>query len=448
MLQPGIWGVVVKSLPHGDTLYAANARKLLLPSSNMKILTLAAAADRLGWDYAYETQVRAVGPISAGVLDGDLIVVGSGDPSIDNWDGIASRLFEGWADGLKAAGIHAVTGRIIGDDNAFDDETLGAGWAWDDLDRSYATGAGALQFNENTAQATIGPGAAVGDDATIAITPPGAALIVRNFVKTGARGTSATLASERLPGSTTLDIHGSIPIGARPIVRNESVTNPTLYFVNELRAALVADGIEVRGPAVDIDDIARPPASAQGATIVSYRSPPLATLATTMMKLSQNLYAETLLKTIGRSAGTATAAGGIAAVRAVMTEWGVPANGYSQVDGSGLSRYDYVTPETLVAVLEHVDRDPRLKEPFRATLPVAGRDGTLENRMRGTAAAGNARAKTGSLTNARSISGYVSSADGEPLVFSIIANNFGIEPEIVDRTADDIIVRLAKFSRK
>ena len=125
-----------------------------------------------------------------------------------------------------------------------------------------------------------------------------------------------------------------------------------------------------------------------------------------------------------------------------------PPLGYSQVDGSGLSRYNIVTADTLVSVLSHVDGDARLRGPYRAALPAAGRDGTLENRMKGTPAQGNARAKTGSLTNAYALSGYVASADGEPLVFAIIANNFGVPAEAIDRVEDAIVVRLARFSRK
>ncbi len=454
-LQTGIWGVVVKSLSSDEILYSANAGKLLVPSSNLKILTLAAAADRLGWDYSYETRVEAFGTIDgaagvdAGVLNGDLLVIGSGDPTIENWAGDATRLFRQWAGELKAAGIHTVTGRLIGDDNAFDDEGLGAGWAWDDLDRSYATSVGALQFNENTAQITVGPGPTVGADAVITAGPPSAGLIIRNLVKTVPRGASTTITTQRPLGTTALQVRGSVALGTRPSVRNVSVLNPTLYFVNELRGALIANGIDVRGPAVDIDDLPDPPSRFRSTRLlVSYRSPPLSVLATTMMKLSQNLYAETLLKTLGRSTGAPSAVGGIAAVRSVMDKWNVPASGYAQADGSGLSHDNYTTPDTLVAVLEHVGHDARLRDPFRATLPIAGRDGTLENRMKGTAAQGNARAKTGSLTNARAISGYVSSADGEPLVFSIVANNFGVPAEVVDRTADAIVVRLASFSRK
>jgi D-alanyl-D-alanine carboxypeptidase/D-alanyl-D-alanine-endopeptidase (penicillin-binding protein 4) len=167
-----------------------------------------------------------------------------------------------------------------------------------------------------------------------------------------------------------------------------------------------------------------------------------------MMQLSQNLYAETLLKTLGRSTGTPTTAAGLAAVRSVLEGWGVTSIGFSQVDGSGLSRYNDATAETLVTVLAHVNRDDRLREPFRAALPVAGHDGTLEHRMKGTAADGNARVKTGSMSNARAFAGYVTAADGEPLVFAILANNFGVAPDVVDKTMDAMVIRLAQFSRR
>lgn len=446
-LQPTTWGVLVKSLSRDETIYALNAGKLLLPSSTMKVLTLAVAAERLGWDFTYETSLVGGGRIANGVLDGPLVVVGRGDPTIDNWDGAASRLFEDWAGELKAAGVRTVTGNLIGDDNAFDDEPLGAGWMWDDLDRSFATGVGALQFNENTAQLTIAPGSNVGDSAIVTAAPAGAALVLHSQVTTGASGTPAALSTERLPGSATLEVRGSVPLGARPIVRNTAALNPTLYFANELRSALVASGIEVRGTAMDIDDVPGRPSSIAGTTLVEHRSPPLSEMAATMMKLSQNLYAETLLKTIGMADGIPTATGGIGAVRSVLAGWGVA--GYTQADGSGLSRYNVATPEALVAVLAHVERDETLGPTFRSVLPIAGLDGTLEARMKGTPAEGNARAKTGTMTGARAMAGFLTTADGEPLVFSIVGNNFGDGVETTAAAAiDAVVVRLARFSRR
>jgi D-alanyl-D-alanine carboxypeptidase/D-alanyl-D-alanine-endopeptidase (penicillin-binding protein 4) len=226
------------------------------------------------------------------------------------------------------------------------------------------------------------------------------------------------------------------------------VENPTLYFVTALRRALVAGGIDVRGPAVDIDDLDNPPTHNAAAPLITYQSPPLSMLATTMMKLSQNLYAETLLKTVGIDSvdhPTGTAEGGLASVRSVIDSWNIDPAGMIQADGSGLSRYNYITPETMVAILTHIEHDDRLKSQFEATLPVAGRDGTLENRLRGTSADGNARVKTGSMTNVRAMAGYVKSADGDTLAFAVFANNYENSSSVITAAFDQIVARLAAF---
>ncbi len=165
------------------------------------------------------------------------------------------------------------------------------------------------------------------------------------------------------------------------------------------------------------------------------------------MKLSQNLYAETLLKTVGAGAGPGTTEAGRESVREVLTAWGIPHNAYIIADGSGLSRYNYVTAEALVTVLEKMHDLPRHAEAFEATLPIAGRDGTLDSRMKGTLAEGNVRAKTGFLANVRALSGYVSTRDDELLAFSIIANNFDVRPQVIDDLIDRAVERLANFSR-
>ena len=344
-------------------------------------------------------------------------------------------------------GVGTIRGRIIGDDNLFDDETLGAGWAWDYLADAYATGVGALQFNENIVSVTMAPAQAVGGAAVISVAPAGSGLAIRNMVKTAAAGTAASIATRRLPGSAQLELRGSVPLGGAPSIHNVSVDNPTLFFVNVLRETLIAHGIDVKGPAVDIDDLTDPPSRDYATLLASYRSPPLSALATRMMKVSQNVYAETLLKTMGAVGETSTAAAGREAVRATVQPWGVSPTGLVMIDGSGLSRYNLVTPETIVTILTHVDSDQRLRGPFEDALPLGGRDGTLAGRLKGTPAENNARAKTGSLSNARALSGYVKSADGERIVFSLLANNFETAPDVIDTTADAIVVRLAQFRR-
>jgi len=443
-------------------------------------VTLAAAAEKLGWDYRYETRVFAAGAVDSGTLQGDLIVSGSGDPSLVAEDGMADRVFADWAERLKQRGIRAISGRVIGDDNGFEEETLGFGWMWDDLPTDDAAGVGALQYNENSVRVTVVPGPATGDSAGISIAPAGSGLTIASTVTTGAAGTTASIATRRLPGSMTLALSGAIAAGAAPATLVVSVDNPTLFFVTALRSALIAHGIDVRGPAVDIDDVRDAPAAldpvasgfppplrtvaeelprgqaeAPGAKagsrttpIITYQSAPLSVLAVRLMKISQNQYAETFLKSVSSGPGVVpTAAAGWKAAEAIFERWGVPAGTLIQRDGSGLTRYDFVTPEALVTILTHVARDARLKGPFEASLPVAGRDGTLSNRMKATPAEGNARAKTGSMTSVRGLSGYVSSAEGEPFVFSILANNYDTPASTINAATDAIVVRLAQFRR-
>ena len=444
-LERSYWGIVVKSLKNGETLYALNPHRLMMPASNLKVVTLAAAAERLGWDFSYETKLLAAGSIADGVLTGDLIAVGSGDPSLS--DSIAPAIFAEWAGKLKEAGITAVTGRLIGDDNAFDDEGLGMGWSWDDLPEAYAAGVGALQFNENMARVTVSAGPSVGAPATVSVAPEAAGLTVQNHLTTADAGTSGLVRLHRSPGSSDLDVSGSLPLGNPEAMRQVSVDNPTMFFVSALKQALTANGVDVRGPAVDIDEIADAPATTRTQTVVSYRSPPLSALAIRLMKDSQNQYGETLLKTVGAVGGLGTASSGITAVAGIFKAWGLVDGALIQRDGSGLSRYNYVTADALALILEHVDHDEKLRGAFEASLPVAGVDGSLANRMKGTRAEGNARAKTGSMSQVRSLSGYVTSADGEALVFAVLANNFETPSAVINATSDAIVVRLAQFRR-
>jgi serine-type D-Ala-D-Ala carboxypeptidase/endopeptidase (penicillin-binding protein 4) len=238
-----------------------------------------------------------------------------------------------------------------------------------------------------------------------------------------------------------------VPLRGVPATRVVSVDNPTIFFVNALRRALIARGFDVRGPAVDIDAIIDAPPRSGATAIASHRSPPLSQLAVRLMKISQNLYAETLLKSIGAAAGTPSFAGGRTQVERTLQAWGVPSSDLIDRDGSGLSRYDFVTPAALVTVLTHIYGDDRHRDLFTATLPIAGRDGSLSNRMKSTPAENNVRGKTGSMTGVRTLSGYVTDADGEPLVFAIMANNFETTPDVVNQATDAIVVKLAEYKR-
>lgn len=454
-----MWGIDVRSVDTGERLFELNPGKLMMPASNMKILTLATAAKTLGWDYRFTTTLEARGSISEGVLHGDLVIKSNGDPTINSRNGRADSVLAQWAQALADAGIRSIDGRVIGNDQAFDDEGIGAGWAWDYLQYGYAAPVGALQFNESVATLTIAAAPTAGGTAIVSL-QPGAGLELLNRATTGGSGSDDTIDYRRHLDRAVLEVTGSIPLGAQPEVRTVAVVNPTLFFAESVRTGLIARGIAVTGQAVDYDDVAAELQAADAGTdrstglpfakvIATTDSPPLREIATVLMKVSQNLYAETLLKAVGAArGGLGTTEGGRIAARDSLVSWGVPPDSYVMYDGSGLSRYNYVTASTLTSILEHLYKDPVHRDAFLATLPIAGKDGTLASRLRLTRAEGNALAKTGSIANVRALSGFVKTRDGETLVFSILANDFVIPSATINWIADLGVEILSNFSRK
>ena len=445
----GVWGVDIRSLDTGERLFRLDADKLMMPASNMKILTLATAAEVLGWDYRFTTTLETTAPIDQGVLRGDLFVRGTGDPTINSRADRAEAVFAGWSAALSEAGIFEIEGRIIGDDQAFDDEGLGAGWAWDYLQYGYAAPSGALEFNEDLAELRVEPGAAPGEPARIHLTP-GSGLIVVNRAVTGSADAEESIDFRRRLDGPVLEVSGIVPERLPRVVRGVAVVNPTLFFAQALKDALASHGIAVAGDAVDLDDVAGEFATRNEPrrTLASVSSPPLREIATVMMKRSQNLYAETLLKAIGAArGGLGTTQAGERMVQRTLDGWGIPRDGYVLADGSGLSRDNYLAAGTITAILERLYRDPRHRDAFTATLPIAGKDGTIALRLKRTRAEGNAVAKTGSISNVRCLSGFVRTRDGETLVFSILANGFIIPAATVNWIADLAVEILSNFKR-
>jgi serine-type D-Ala-D-Ala carboxypeptidase/endopeptidase (penicillin-binding protein 4) len=453
VMARGAWGVHVRSLDHGDVLFDRNANRLMMPASNMKILTLAATAERFGWDHTFTTTLETAAPVESGVLRGDLVIKGGGDPTINNRDKRNDAVFDEWAAALREAGVREIQGRIVGDDNVFDDEGIGPGWAWDYLAAGYAAPTGALQYNENSAQLVVAPGIAPGDPAIVQMSP-GTGLTIVNRVRTVAptpEGVRAAVNVDRRIDGPFIEISGAIPLGVQPITQNVAVLNPTLYLAQAARDALVARGISVTGEAVDLDDTAAEHANGwtgERRVLHTTTSPQLRDVATVLMKVSQNQYAETFLKALGADdSGLGTTAAGRRAAAEIFAGWGIPADGFVISDGSGLSRYNYIAPATITAILAKLHDDPRHRDAFIATLPIAGKDGTIASRMRRSLAEGNAVAKTGSIANARALSGYVRTRNGETLAFSIIANDFVAPSATVTWIADLAVEILAAFQR-
>jgi serine-type D-Ala-D-Ala carboxypeptidase/endopeptidase (penicillin-binding protein 4) len=442
------WGVHFFSLRNADTLYSLNAGQFMVPASNQKILTTAVAAERLGWDFRFTTRLLATGPLDDdGTILGDLVVVSDGDPTINTRHPERWRAFDDWAAALRAKGVKNVSGSLIGDDNAFAEPGWGIGWAWDNLQYGYGAPPSALQFNENQVEVMIGPGLSAGTRAIISTAPFGSGLVVYHEVTTIASDGDTRIDIARVPGTPHLRVHGQIPLGARPVTLTAAVDNPTRLYLAALREALARHGIFVAGGITDVDDLRAPPSLDTTVELIVDRSPPLAEIIDVTMKWSRNIYAETLLLAIADGGEPATGSRGLERMHETLRRWAIGPAIYLSRDGSGLSRYNYVTANALTWLLTYLWADPAHAERFQSTLPVAGVSGSLAARMKGTPAEGRVLAKTGTLSNVRTLSGYATTVDGETIVFSMMANNFRVPAAEIDAVMERALNHVVLFRR-
>lgn len=452
------WGVVIRSLDNGQVLYSRNAERLFMPASNQKIMTSAVALVRLGAEFRYRTPVLLRGHRTGDTLDGDLVVVGRGDPSI-SWRVFASTdplaPLRGWADSLRARGIGVIRGRVVGDASYFPDAIYGEGWMWDDLPDSYSAPVGALMVNDGSMLLEVTPGAP-GMPAALVMRPSRTPLrLFGGYLSLPPESSAvARVRWSRALAGDSVSLWGTI---ARQATFELAVRDPTEYFVATLRQALEEGGVRIdtatanRHPATGADPCRAPVAGCPlpaADTLFWWTSPPLRDILPHFMKPSQNQIGEMLLRTVGGVAkGTASVDSGRAAARETLTSFGIPDNAYVMADGSGLSRYNYLAPEAIARILYAMAHRPDF-DVYLASFPIAGVDGTIANRMRGTAAMGNVRAKTGSISNARTLSGYVTTRDGERLLFVLMANHFTSPNRVIERTQDFVTERLANFTRR
>lgn len=442
-VQRGVWGVAVHSLDRNERIFDLNSHLLLVPASVAKVAAVATAADAVGWNYRFETTVRATGPVVDGVVQGDVIVVGSGDPTIGGRGGAD---LGAWIDALQAAGIRTIDGRIIGDDNAIEEPRPQLAWAWDDL--GYTSGAlfGALNVAENRLTVRITPGIAAGTPAAVTVEPYAAYRPLSNRVTTGEPGSMQLVWPEQRPGEPYLTIAGTVAAGAAPVPLTVSAGNPTFWFASVFRNRLQAQGIAVTGEAWDIDDVVPPPDRTRETVLYTHWSPPLAEIVQPLLKDSINLYAEAVMRLNAAPGPPATNDAALEGFRQRLQAWGIAGDAQQVIDGSGLSRRDVISAEAMLAILQRM-QDATAASPFVRGLPIAGVDGSLATRMRGTPAAGNVRAKTGTMSNIRSMAGYVTTRDGERLAFVAMVNNFEGTGAAANQALDAIATALASFSR-
>ncbi len=528
-------GVKVVSLDSGRTLFEDNAGKLLLPASNMKLYTTAAALVRLTPDFRFTTSAYAVSrPDATGTLRGDLIIFGRGDPTFaarfNNGNTFAA--IDDFAARIAASGVRRIEGDIIGDESFFNGAPLGAGWEWDDLQWYYGAEISALSVNDNAIDLTVRPATQVGDASVVTTgattstlvavlnnnsqvnNPPSVHLqsangyqvspnatsttnnttsttnttnvfssttnaaatpnqvssnqiasnpnlsntpyvTVINNATTGASGERRDFSVYRPLNSNTIILSGTLPQGGANFSGSVAVANPALMFTHLLRQSLVRRGVIVTGKTQIVDARARrdtplPPALIE---LAVRHSPPLSVIAAQTLKPSQNLYTELILRALGKATNSdpqlTSAEAGIAAVQSLLREAGVDARSVVNVDGSGLSRGDYVTADATVRLLAFMDKQlPAIRTAFYDAQPIAGVDGTLRNRMKGTPAAGNVRAKTGTLSNATSLSGYVTTAAGERLAFALMINNCPADLDPRTEFTDPVAVLLASLTAR
>jgi D-alanyl-D-alanine carboxypeptidase/D-alanyl-D-alanine-endopeptidase (penicillin-binding protein 4) len=470
----GSLGIKVVSLDSGKTLFEHDAHKLLSPASNSKLYTVALALDTFGGDYRIKTSLYAAAkPDRRGTLKGDLIVYGRGDPTINArlHGGDIFKALQPLVAALTNAGVKRIRGDLVGDDSFFHGPPYGSGWSWDDMQNYYGAEISALTINDNTLKVLVKPGDSNGIPCRIMFSPATTYLIVSNRTRTisGERG---SLNFYRPIEENVLYANGRFPISETNFTDDVTVHNPAGLFVAWFKEALARHGIKVSGKtrtANWLDRQAKPLDPGKLVELGFVESFSLRDLAREVQKPSQNLYTDLLLAHVGemerrsptrREGGEGTQRAGseigapinsedlgIRALRAFLAKAGVPRGDVQFEEGSGLSRNNLTTPNATIALLQYMSRHAEA-DAYLNALPIAGVDGTLRSRMRGTPAAGNVRAKTGTLRWANALSGHVKTAAGERLLFSLMLNRYvAPDNEHTGRAEiDKIAVMLAGFT--
>ncbi len=453
------WGILITDRDTGETLYELNADKFFTPASNAKVFTSALVLSTLPRDFRFHTTLETTGQLgSDGRLVGDLILVGHGDPDFSNrkfpYAGKIER--ECAADAplvdmvnqAVAKRLREVDGDVVADDSYFPYDPYPAGWSVGDLFFTFGAPISALAFNDNSFSIEVSPSAHEGDVASAILEPAAASGGFVQQISTGPSGGKPDFSVARRPGQNFILLRGSIPAGHAPIKLDFAMTDPEETAADTLKQILEARGIKVTGsvrvkhaePPRPFDPATVPAGGALGLSpepvasnsnaagivhvliLADHVSPSLLESIGVTNKVSQNLHAELFLRTVAReTTGIGSTDAGLWVEQNFLKALGIEEGEVVLSDGSGLSRDDLVTPRAVIQLLRYVSQQPWGAD-YIATFPIAGVDGTLENRMKDTAASGRVLAKTGSLEHVRAMSGYATTVHGEHLVFTIFGN--------------------------
>lgn len=441
------WGVAVYDMEAERWVTLYNADRWFVPASNLKLVVSATALERLGPEYAFRTSVYGTGPVEGGELEGDLVLYGRGDPNLSGRHAPDMRSIFGWlADTLVARGVERVDGDLIADESFFDDDYTRGDWAAYDLLWWYAAPVGALGFNDNSIDFHIRPGAGIGDPPVVEGEPRSGFYTLENRALTGPPGSPTTFDLTRGPGTNRIVAYGSLPLDAAPRTEYFAVVDPARWAGTVFREVLEERGVEIEGETRTVSAPALSPVAA-GDTLhlASHVSVPLGTVVEAINGRSQNWHAEQLLKTLGREVrGEGSWKAGLAVERETLDRLGVDTLDFELRDGSGLASTNLATPRGLARLLARAAARP-WGPAFTASLPVAGRTGSLRQRYLGTGAVGRVRAKTGFIENVYALSGYLTTTAGREYAFSVIVNGTGagIEEE-AQEAIDRLVVALVE----
>jgi D-alanyl-D-alanine carboxypeptidase/D-alanyl-D-alanine-endopeptidase (penicillin-binding protein 4) len=462
--RQAFWGVHVRDLDSGEVLYDHNGEKLFIPASNAKLFSTALGLARLGPDYQFTTTVvSTAAPTQDGIVGGDLVLVGGGDPNLSSrvipynprksFEKDPMIPLAELARQIVESGIRRVEGNLIGDDSRYVSQSYGDGWSWGDTNWGYGAPVGALCFNDNQIEILVQPGPAAGRPARLSLRPDFDYYRLDNYTRTAATRTVAQgLELEREPGRRGVRLWGEISIRSPGRTFSVAVDDPGLFAAFALRGELEKRGVTVTGEVLsrhawpwEYNGLKRasfPRKPPEGQAVASIQSARLQEGLRVINKDSQNLHAEMLLREVGfvtRNVGSYEA--GLEELESFLEEAGLPRRQFEFADASGLSRKDLVSPSGTVQLLAHMWNSPH-RGDYLETLPMAGEDGTLDWRFARTSARGRIRAKTGTLGHVTALSGYASTEGGRNLAFSIYVNNFSVASSYIRSLVDRIVVAM------
>ena len=462
----GHWAVLVADASSGKILYERNPDQYFAPASNTKLYTTALALASLGPDYRFRTTVETRGTLDAkGRLSGDLVLVGRGDPSLSNRvfpyekevqrDGPPEKILAALADQVVARGLRQLDGDVVADDSYYAHERFPSGWTVDDIVWGYGAAVSALTLHDNVVSLEVRPADQPGAPATFTLEPWAGYFTIENRVTTGPAGSERSLELVREPGSRTVELRGSLPTDARPATLTLAVEEPAEHAALLFTQLLEARGVRIygktlarHGPRTEPPGAARgdlPPPDAPPPTVLAeHLSVPLLEEIRLTNKISQNLHAELLLRAAAHEKASArTADDALKFAKEFFLSIGIPENEVLLSDGSGLSRRNILTPRATLILLQYIARQP-WAAAYISTLPVAGEDGTLSDRMKNTSAAGRIHAKTGTLERVNALAGFATTLHNTEVVFAIYGNLHNLRGRDATAVVDSLCIVLVE----